>query len=206
MRRYLLLFFLIGFVPQGHAQGEPLLGQISMFAGNFAPVGWAFCDGQLLPISQNSALFSLLGTMYGGDGRTTFGLPDLRGRTPVHAGNGPGLTPRSQGAKFGTEHHEISVNQLAPHSHGVIRRWSKYRGQHSVPAANRVPARLFQPQVQQTRVYGYRPETTGGMEQVLNPPEIETVSAGGGQAIDHMQPSLAIRYIIAVQGTYPSRP
>ena len=82
---------------------EPFVGEIRMFAGNFAPRGWALCDGQLLAISQNTALFSLFGTMYGGDGRNTFGLPDLRGRTAVHPGNGPGLTPYNIGQKSGSE-------------------------------------------------------------------------------------------------------
>lgn len=82
---------------------EPFLGEIRMFGGNFAPRSWAFCDGQLLPISQYTALFSLLGTMYGGDGRTTFGLPDLRGRVPIHKGSGPGLSTRTQGSKGGGE-------------------------------------------------------------------------------------------------------
>ena len=92
------------------AQDEPLIGEIKMFAGNFAPRGWAFCDGQLLPISQNSALFSILGTNYGGDGRTTFGLPDLRGRTSVHAGRGPagpGLVSIRLGQKGGSETTEL---------------------------------------------------------------------------------------------------
>ncbi len=82
---------------------EPYLGEIRMFAGNFAPRGWALCDGQLLAVNQNDALFSLLGTMYGGDGRTTFGVPDLRGRVPMHAGTGPGLTQKRLGQKGGSE-------------------------------------------------------------------------------------------------------
>jgi microcystin-dependent protein len=88
---------------------DPFIAEIVMFGGNFAPRGWALCDGQLLAISQNTALFSLLGTTYGGDGRTTFGLPDLRGRVPVHAGNGPGLSPRPLGQKSGTETNTIVV-------------------------------------------------------------------------------------------------
>ena len=96
---------------------EPFVGEIRMFAGNFAPRGWAFCDGQLLAVSQNDALFSLLGTIYGGDGRTTFGLPDLRGRVPIHAGSGPGLSPRRLGAKAGAENVTLTVNQLPSHSH-----------------------------------------------------------------------------------------
>jgi len=98
------VFAVVTLFSASHAQAqEAFIGEIRMFAGNFPPRGWAFCDGQLLPISQNAALFSLLGTNYGGDGRTTFGLPDLRGRAPVHAGTGPGLTPRSIGQKGGVE-------------------------------------------------------------------------------------------------------
>jgi len=93
---------LVGIYPTRDG-AEPFLGEISMFGGNFAPRGWAFCNGQLLQISTNAALFSLLGTTYGGDGRTTFALPDLRGRAPIHFGNGPGLTPRALGEMGGTE-------------------------------------------------------------------------------------------------------
>ncbi|HZD04287.1 MAG TPA: tail fiber protein, partial [Longimicrobiales bacterium] len=96
---------------------EPFVGEIRMFAGNFAPRGWAFCDGQLLAVSQNDALFSLLGTIYGGDGRTTFGLPDCRGRIPLHAGSGPGLTPRALGSKGGAGKVTLTVNQLPSHTH-----------------------------------------------------------------------------------------
>ncbi|WP_340819596.1 tail fiber protein [Methanolobus sp. WCC4] len=96
---------------------DPLLGEITLFAGNFAPRGWAFCNGQLLPINQNQALFSILGTTYGGDGRTTFALPDLRGRAPVHAGNGPGLSPVVLGQKGGAETVALNVNQMPSHTH-----------------------------------------------------------------------------------------
>ena len=98
---------------------EPLLGQIIMFGGNFAPRGWAFCDGQLLPIAQNTALSSILGTTYGGDGRTTFGLPDLRGRVPMGGGHGPGLSPRSLGQKGGNETTTLTVSNLPPHNHSA---------------------------------------------------------------------------------------
>ena len=98
---------------------EPFIGDIRMFAGNFAPRNYALCDGQLVAISQNNALFSLLGTMYGGDGRTTFGLPEMRGRIPVHAGQGPGLSPRTWGQKAGTENVTITVNQLPSHTHDL---------------------------------------------------------------------------------------
>ena len=96
---------------------EPFVGEIRMFAGSFAPRGWAFCDGQLLAVSQSDALFSLLGTIYGGDGRTTFGLPDMRGRIPIHAGSGAGLSQRRLGARVGTEKETLTVNHLPAHSH-----------------------------------------------------------------------------------------
>ena len=93
---------------------DPILGTITLFGGNFEPKGWAFCNGQHLSIAQNSALFSLLGTMYGGDGVTTFGLPDLRGRVPVHAGQGTGLTARSPGERFGDERVTLEPAQVPP--------------------------------------------------------------------------------------------
>ena len=98
---------------------EPFLGQLSLTAINYAPYGWALCQGQLLSISQNSALFSLLGTSFGGDGRVTFGLPDLRGRVPVGAGQGPGLTPRQLGETAGEELHLINMGELPIHTHAV---------------------------------------------------------------------------------------
>ena len=110
---------LTGVFPSRSTGGDPALGEISIFAGNFAPRGWALCEGQLLPIGQNQALFSLLGTIYGGDGRTTFALPDLRGRTAIGAGNGPGLTDRRLGAKGGSESITLNLSQIPSHSHSV---------------------------------------------------------------------------------------
>jgi len=122
MQPFLTLNFIIalqGIFPSRNV-AEPFLATIIMFGGNFAPRGWAFCDGQLLAVASNQALFSLLGTTYGGDGRTTFGLPDLRGRVPLHEGTGSGLTPRSLGSKGGAETHIITVPQLPAHKHNVI--------------------------------------------------------------------------------------
>src|SRR5512137_2743840 len=96
---------------------DPFLAQIIMFGGNFPPLGWAFCDGQVLPIAQNTALFSLLGTTYGGDGRTTFALPDLRGRMPMAQGQGPGLSLRSLGESSGESQHTLSAAEMPPHRH-----------------------------------------------------------------------------------------
>lgn len=104
MKKYLVIIVVVlSFCATDANAQDPLLGEIKMFAGNFAPRGWAFCDGQLLPISSNSALFSILGTTYGGDGRTTFALPDLRGRIAMHAGSGPGVSPILLGEKSGNE-------------------------------------------------------------------------------------------------------
>ena len=98
---------------------DPFIAEIRIFAGNFAPRGWAFCNGQLLPISQNTALFSLVGTTYGGDGRTTFGLPNLQGRVPMHPGNGPGLTARQLGESGGVETVTLAESQMPTHTHGL---------------------------------------------------------------------------------------
>lgn len=103
---------------QAHAQ-QAMIGEIKFFGGNFAPRDWAFCDGQLLAISQNTALFSVLGTTYGGDGRSTFALPDMRGRSPVHAGRGPGLNPVALGQRGGRENITLALNELPQHAHSI---------------------------------------------------------------------------------------
>jgi microcystin-dependent protein len=167
---------------------DPFIGQIVMFAGNFAPQGWALCDGQLLQISQNPALFSILGTTYGGDGRTTFALPDLRGRAPLHPGNGPGLTPRALGEKSGVENVTLSVNQMPTHNHLV--RCSALAGNNRGPE-DQVPAAHDD--------QNYRQDGQKTMKSDM------IHDAGGGQAHDNMQPFLAVNFIIALQGVYPSR-
>jgi len=111
-----MLAVTFGEIPEAEAS-EPFIGQVTHFAGNFAPRGWGFCGGQLLAISQNSALFSILGTTYGGDGRTTFGLPDARGRDMVHPGTGPGLSNIRLGERGGSETTTLTVNNLPSHSH-----------------------------------------------------------------------------------------
>lgn len=115
----IILFAALSFATIDANAQEPFIGEIRMFAGNFAPRGWAFCDGQLMSISQNTALFSLLGTLYGGDGRTTFGLPDLRGRAPIHSGSGPGLNKVIQGQKSGG-YKTINTNRSSDEGTTVI--------------------------------------------------------------------------------------
>ncbi|MCG8428086.1 MAG: tail fiber protein [Chromatiales bacterium] len=169
---------------------EPFVGEIRMFAGNFAPRGWAFCDGQLLAVSQNDALFSLLGTIYGGDGRTTFGLPDMRGRVPIHAGSGPGLSPRRLGAKAGAEKVTLTVNQLPSHTHNL--QASTTLANDSEPAGN-VLAQSAGAELYNTK--------TPDREFASN--LISTV--GGSRSHTNLAPFLCINFIIALFGIYPSR-
>ena len=168
---------------------EPFLAQIIMFGGNFAPRGWAFCDGQLLPISQYSALFSLLGTTYGGDGRTTFALPDLRGRVPMHAGFGPGLTPRTLGQKSGTETNTLNVTQLPSHNHSVSLP-AKEEANAEVPTNNFVAGAGFDG-------FGTTSDTTMG--------DLPQNNVGGNQPVNNVQPYQTVNFIIALQGIFPSR-
>jgi microcystin-dependent protein len=166
------------------------VGEIRIFAGNFAPRNFAFCDGQLIAVSQNDALFSLLGTTYGGDGRTTFGLPDLRGRVPVHMGQGPGLSNRPMGQRSGTERVTLAVTQLPSHTHALMA--SADVGSTPNPGGN-VTARSTS-----VDLYSDAAPTTAMASQAIT-------SVGGGQEHDNMMPYLGIRFIIALAGVYPSR-
>jgi microcystin-dependent protein len=176
---------------------EPFIGEISMFAGNFAPRGWAFCDGQLLQISENSALFSLLGTYYGGDGRTTFGLPDLRGRVAIHAGQGPGLTNRAQGSKGGTESVTLTVANLPSHNHMIN---FVNAPATEVSPDGLVPAIPAGAAGDGLMLFGKMGEAPTG---TLNSGTVE--HTGGGQSHENMPPFGTVRYIIALQGIFPSR-
>lgn len=167
---------------------EPFVGEIRMFAGNFAPSGWAFCDGQLLAVSQNDALFSLFGTIYGGDGETTFGLPDLRGRIPIHAGHGPGLSPRSLGSKAGTERETLTLNQMPLHSHPLQA--------SSDPATSPNPQGNVLSESVVDRIYHPTPNSS------LSP--TAATSAGGSNSHTNLMPFLCIHFIVALFGIYPS--
>ena len=173
---------------------EPFIAEIRMFAGNFAPRGWAFCDGQLLPISENQALFSLVGTIYGGDGRTTFALPDLRGRAPVHAGQGPGLTNRRLGENGGAEAVFLTINEMPSHNHHAISNADSTVATSDKPT-DALPARNA----------GATPQYGENANSTLNANSISIGQTGGNQPHPNMQPFLTINYIIALQGIYPSR-
>jgi len=162
-----------------------------MFAGNFAPSGWALCDGQLLAISQNDALFSLLGTIYGGDGRTTFGLPDLRGRLPMHTGSGPGLTPRNLGQKFGSETTLLSVANIPSHSHQAL--------VSTAVGSENDPGDAFLASSPGVRVF--RPAPAG----VPFDADAISTAPGGVSAQSNVMPFLCVNFIIALFGIYPSR-
>ena len=179
---------------------EPFIGEIQMFGFNFAPRGWATCDGQLLPIAQNSALFSLLGTTYGGDGRTTFGLPDLRGRVAIHMGQGPGLSNRTIGSRSGSESETLGVNQIPSHSHvaSSVANAVTPAGNSNDAAGN------FWADDAGVSSGTYH---TGPANATMDAAAITTSvqSTGGGQAHNNMQPYLTVNFCIALTGLFPSR-
>jgi len=186
---------------------EPFLGEIRLVGFNFPPRGFANCDGQLLPISSNPALFSLLGTMYGGDGRTTFALPDLRGRVALHTGTGAGLTPRSQGSRSGAETQTPSTGQMPAHSHtqpntadhfGTVRATASGAGTSSPGGNTLAMAPAYS---------GDAPSVDMAANSVAIPgaPHLATNATGNNQAQNNMQPYLTLRYVIALSGLFPSR-
>ncbi len=173
---------------------EPFIAEIKITAINFAPRGWARCDGQTLPIAQNTALFSLLGTTFGGDGRTTVGLPNLRDRVPMHPGRGPGLTARRLGEAGGSESHTLTLQEVPAHNHG----WQ-------------VSNELVDQKDPTNNVLAKSPSRRGGYllygaAQNLGPMASQTVAdSGGGRAHTNLQPVLPLNFIIALQGLFPSR-
>lgn len=186
---------------------EQFIGQIMLFGGNFAPRDWALCDGQLLSIAQNQALFSILGTTYGGDGRTTFGLPDLRGRVPVHAGSGPGLTPVNRGEKSGRETVTLTVNELPSHHHSG----STLTGTSTIPS-NDDDGDSSEPNGRNLgNAEGgeklYNSEAASGALLEAGSVTIggNTANTGNGQSFNIRNPYQGVYYIIALQGIYPSR-
>lgn len=161
---------------------EAYVGEIRMFGGNFAPAGWAFCDGSLLPISGNETLFNLIGTTYGGDGQNTFALPDLRSRMPVHQGTGPGLTPRILAEAGGLEEVTLTVSQIPA---------------HGIPTSDAVRSR-------NRPVLGTRLATGGAYVPAAQANTSQAV-VGGGQPHENMPPYLVVNFIISLFGIFPSQ-
>ena len=169
----------------------PFVGEIRMFAGTFAPAGWMFCDGQLLPISENETLFTLIGTTYGGDGQSTFALPDLRGRFPLHMGTGPGLSTYVIGENGGVEEVTITTQQLPIHTHPA--KCSSGGGSPSSDPSNGTWAT--------SDVTQY---SNAGPSGFMGSQPISTTPAGGSQPHENMIPFLCINYIISLFGVFPN--
>jgi microcystin-dependent protein len=176
---------------------EPFIGQIIMFGGNFQIRGYAFCNGQILSIAQNTALFSILGTTYGGNGQTTFALPDLRGRVPIQWGQGPGLSPYSLGQVSGSETTTLTQNNLPPHSHN-LNASAGGKGNAATPTNNFLGIGNVPSSTETTNNYN-NAAATG----TLNPGSI----TGGGSSVpfNNIQPYLCITFLIALEGIFPSR-
>lgn len=171
--------------------GEPFVGEIRMFGGSFAPAGWAMCQGQLMPISENETLFNLIGTTYGGDGQETFGIPDLQGRVPMHAGQGPGISQSYQlGEEAGVESVTLTAQTTPIHTHAFVA--TSNTALSTSPSDNIMAAGIT------TKMY---------TEDVANQPLNSTVITpqGGSQPHDNIQPYLCITFIISLFGVFPSQ-
>lgn len=173
---------------------EPMIGSICITAANFCPRGYASTDGQILSIAQNTALFSLLGTTYGGDGRVTFALPDLRGRSAVGVGQGPGLNPVIEGEQGGSESVVLNIGQLPAHSHTAQLRATSSAGNTDNPSGA-VPAKLAR-----SNIY-----SSSGADSNMGASAVSVANTGGNQPVGVLDPYLGLRFCIAVEGIYPPR-
>lgn len=171
---------------------DPFLGEIRPFAGNFAPTGWALCNGTVLPIAQYTALFSILGTMYGGDGKVTFALPNLNGSTAIGMGQGPGLTQRVQGEVVGSSTVTLTANEMPGHGHGMV-------GSGDISTSNSPDGGVLSGT--STALTPYDPPSSSSVALAVQ----SIQPSGGGQPHSNMQPYLGLTYIIALQGIFPSR-
>jgi microcystin-dependent protein len=174
---------------------QPYVGEIRMFGGNFAPAGWAFCDGQLMSIAENDVLFQLIGTTYGGDGQETFGAPDLRGRVPFHMGTGTDGITYQQGELIGVESVTLTTNQIPQHNHPLL--VSGAAGDASTPVGQYLAS---QGPAGTTQVFSYVPYD-GTTQVALNPATF--MPAGGNQPHENMQPYLGVNFIISLFGIFP---
>lgn len=178
---------------------DPFVAEIRMFPFNFAPKGWATCDGQLMPISQNTALFSLLGTNYGGDGKSTFALPDLQGSAPMHPGQGQGLSQRFLGEMGGADNITLITTEIPFHTHNA--QVSTTTATAATPTGN-VPARI---------AFNTGTQSGAGVAYSANAPTVQMAPqalapAGGGLPHNNLQPYLTLTFCIAMQGIFPARP
>jgi microcystin-dependent protein len=176
---------------------DAFLGEIRIFSGNFAPNGWAFCNGQLVPIAQNTALFSILGTQYGGNGQTTFALPYLNGAAPMHQGSGVGLTTRAVGEQVGVDSVTLNISQIPSHRHAAQA--------YEIPGSSIDPTNHYwaespaqgRPHPQQAPIYSTNANVT------MSPNSLS--AAGNSQPHNNMQPYLALNFIICMSGFFPTR-
>lgn len=176
---------------------EPFVGEIRMVGFSFAPQGWANCDGTILSIASNTALFSLLGTTYGGDGRVTFALPDLRGRVPIHTGQGPGLASRTQGSVSGQETVTLNSNELPSHNHAL----SSGNLPTTSSVGNQMSPDGHLPATANDGESNYSDAAPTGSMALSG----STGNSGGSQPHNNMPPFLTIRFVVALVGIYPSR-
>src|SRR5262249_19139327 len=176
------------------AMADPFVAEIRIFPFNFAPKGWAFCDGQLLPLSQNTALFSLLGTTYGGNGKSNFGLPDLQGRAPMHPGQGPGLSLHDLGETGGSETVTLLQSEMPSHTHSVFAAPALVAGDTNVVAGSAF--------AKSSQGNAYAP-LANNVQLSQSPPAVSLV--GGTLPHNNMQPSLTLNFCIALQGVFPPR-
>ncbi|MEP6653657.1 MAG: tail fiber protein [Myxococcales bacterium] len=181
---------------------DPFVAEIRIFPYNFAPKGWAACDGQLLPISQNTALFSLLGTMYGGNGITTFALPDLRGRIPLQAGQGAGLSSYTQGQTGGSDTVTLLPTNLPSHTHAVN---ALDAGGSAMASASPASTTVFGPSQARARSTGYATPTSASAPPPATMNASAVASTGDSQPHSNLSPYVTFTFCIALQGIFPSR-